>query len=93
MARTIAHGGDCDGTWCEYCGCCMHGEATDGMGCRAADAPSGMRCCGSECDCEGNAGHIKPTKPPAATDEPEDDTPRQLHQETSLFDLAVAVTS
>jgi len=31
-------------------------------------------------------GYDKPTQPPEATAEPEDDRPRQLHQETSLFD-------
>jgi hypothetical protein len=82
------HGGDCDGTWCPFCGCCEHGEATDGIGCRAADAPDGMQCPESGCGCEGTMGHLKPTMPPEATTTPDSADPvRQLHQELSLFSI------
>lgn len=80
------HGGDCGGSWCSYCGCCEHGEAKDGIGCRASDAPDGMTCPESGCGCEGEGHYVKPTEPPEATDEPKDDQPKQLHQETALFD-------
>lgn len=84
---TSKHGGDCRGTWCDFCGCCEHGEPTDGIGCRAADAPSGMSCPGDggACGCEGELGHLKPVQPPPAEDEDDTSKPVQLHQETSLF--------
>lgn len=85
---TRVHGGDCGGTFCEYCGCCEHGEATDGIGCRASDAPAGMTCPGYYCGCEGTMGYKAPTMPPEADADPvEPSTPPQMHQELSLFDV------
>lgn len=77
----IKHGGDCGGTWCEWCGCCMHGD--DSKGCRIADAPIGVACPGSGCGCEGESYYDRPVQPePALDDEPTREV--QLHQETAL---------
>jgi hypothetical protein len=83
MSATSKHADDCGGTWCDYCGCCEHGD--DGRGCRAAEAPQGMACPGSGCGCEGEAWYDAPTPPPAVSDDDEGE-PRevQLHQETAL---------
>lgn len=81
MTATTKHGGDCGGTWCDYCGCCEHGQ--DASGCRIADAPAGVRCPGAGCGCEGESYYFAPTPPPEP--EPEGEPrPVQLHQETAL---------
>ena len=56
-SRTVSAGGDCDGdcrgSRCSYCGCCIH--TIDAGHCRTSAAPAGMRCPDSGCGCEGTA--------------------------------------
>jgi len=80
------HGGDCDGTWCPFCGCCGHGEREGG--CFAAEAPVGMSCPESGCGCDGQGYYEAPEQTPLPVASDVDDRTKQLHQETSLFDLA-----
>ena len=74
------HVGDCGGTFCDYCGCCVHGQYEGG--CKAAEAPAGMTCPEPYCGCEGDSYYDPPIEPRAKPD-----PNAQQHQETKLFDL------
>lgn len=50
-AGRYPHEGDCGGTRCEYCSCCVHSVGT--LGCLTSTAPAGMACPDSGCGCVG----------------------------------------